>query len=148
MKYRKLRIAWSVAWGVVAVLLCVLWVRSHRVRDVFSFVDSWNHFISAGSNNGTVYFQLSGTGDHLSSFYGRWIHVSGDASEPGEVFKWQPNTPGLWGGSICFPHWFSILLIAVLTAAPWIGRRFSLRTLLIAMTLVAVGLGLIVYAMR
>ena len=22
MKYRKLRIAWSVAWGVVAVLLC------------------------------------------------------------------------------------------------------------------------------
>ena len=26
---RKLRIAWSVAWGVVAVLLCVLWVRSY-----------------------------------------------------------------------------------------------------------------------
>ena len=24
MKYRKLRIAWSVAWGVVAVLLAVL----------------------------------------------------------------------------------------------------------------------------
>jgi hypothetical protein len=29
MKYRKLRIAWSVAWGVVAVLLCMLWVRSY-----------------------------------------------------------------------------------------------------------------------
>ena len=29
MKFRKLRIAWSVAWGVVAVLLCVLWVRSY-----------------------------------------------------------------------------------------------------------------------
>ena len=29
MKYRKLRIAWSVAWGIVAVLLCVLWVRSY-----------------------------------------------------------------------------------------------------------------------
>ena len=34
MKYRKLRIAWSVAWGVVAVLLCVLWVRSYWWDDV------------------------------------------------------------------------------------------------------------------
>ena len=29
MKHRKLRIAWSVAWGIVTVLLCVLWVRSY-----------------------------------------------------------------------------------------------------------------------
>ena len=29
MKYRKLRIAWSVAWGLLAVLLFVLWVRSY-----------------------------------------------------------------------------------------------------------------------
>ena len=29
MRFRKLRIAWSVAWGVVAVLLIVLWVRSY-----------------------------------------------------------------------------------------------------------------------
>src|SRR5262245_41353475 len=29
MKFRKLRIAWSAAWGLVAVLLCVLWVRSY-----------------------------------------------------------------------------------------------------------------------
>ena len=40
--------------------------------------------------------------------------------------------------------------IAALAAAPWIrwSRRFSLRTLLIATTLVAVVLGLIVYAAR
>ena len=33
MRYRKLRIAWSVAWGVVAALLCVLWVRSYGHLD-------------------------------------------------------------------------------------------------------------------
>ena len=38
MKYRKLRIAWSVAWGAVAVLLGVLWVRSYWCRDEFT----WN----------------------------------------------------------------------------------------------------------
>jgi hypothetical protein len=29
MKYRKLRIAWSVAWGIVAALFVVLWVLSY-----------------------------------------------------------------------------------------------------------------------
>ena len=33
MRYRKLRIAWSVFCGLAAVLLIVLWVRSYRVRD-------------------------------------------------------------------------------------------------------------------
>ena len=33
VRFRKLRIVWSVAWGVVAVLLCVLWVRSYFIRD-------------------------------------------------------------------------------------------------------------------
>ena len=33
MRYRKLRIAWSVACGVLAILLCVLWVRSYFVCD-------------------------------------------------------------------------------------------------------------------
>ena len=44
------------------------------------------------------------------------------------------------------PFWLTIILFAALAAAPWIpwSRRFSLRTLLIAMTLVAVGLGLFV----
>jgi hypothetical protein len=44
------------------------------------------------------------------------------------------------------PIWFLAGLSGVLAATPWIRwiHRFSLRTLLIATTLVAVGLGLIV----
>ena len=33
MRFRKLRIAWSVAWGVACLLLIVLWVRSYRQVD-------------------------------------------------------------------------------------------------------------------
>jgi hypothetical protein len=33
MNYRKLRIAWSVGWGVLTVLLIALWVRSYRWQD-------------------------------------------------------------------------------------------------------------------
>ena len=33
MRFRKLRIAWSVVWGLAAVLLIVLWVRSYWWHD-------------------------------------------------------------------------------------------------------------------
>jgi hypothetical protein len=41
------------------------------------------------------------------------------------------------------PHWFYILMAVMVAATPWIPRRFSLRTLLIATALVAVVLGII-----
>ena len=47
---------------------------------------------------------------------------------------------------LMLPYWLLILVSTTLAAAPWIEwpRRFSLRTLLIATTLVAVALGLVV----
>ena len=45
------------------------------------------------------------------------------------------------------PYWFLILCVVVLAAVPWLplSKRFSLCTLLIATTLVAAVLGLIVW---
>jgi hypothetical protein len=37
MKYRKLRIACSVGWGVVAVLLIMLWLRSYWWENAITF---------------------------------------------------------------------------------------------------------------
>jgi hypothetical protein len=34
MRFRKLRIPWSVAWGIACVLLVVLWVRSYWWSDI------------------------------------------------------------------------------------------------------------------
>lgn len=50
-------------------------------------------------------------------------------------------------GTICIPHWFAVLIVGGIAAAPWIRRfrRFSLRTLLVAMTLVAVVLAIVVW---
>ena len=50
--------------------------------------------------------------------------------------------------SIVVPFWFPILMSAVIGGLSWLPFRFTLRTLLIATTLVAVGLGLIVWAAR
>src|SRR5262245_33973162 len=37
MKYHRLRIGWSAVWGVLAVLLLVLWVRSYSWCDIAGF---------------------------------------------------------------------------------------------------------------
>jgi hypothetical protein len=51
-----------------------------------------------------------------------------------------------WGFQIGIPYWLLTLGTAALAALPELRCHFSLRTLLIAMTLVAVALAAIVYA--
>ena len=109
MKYRKLRIAWSVTWGVVAVLLCVLWVRSYlAVHDELGIHNS-------------IYLS---DGGYIHSFEGPTL---------GDVLPAR------------LPFVIPVVVAAGLTSLPWFPFRFSLRTLLIATTLVAVVLGLIVW---
>jgi hypothetical protein len=63
-----------------------------------------------------------------------------------EFFR-PPREPYYSRQLVC-PHWLLIAGFTAVAVAPWIHWRFSLRTLLIATTLVAVGLGLFVYAAR
>jgi hypothetical protein len=143
MKYPKLRIAWSVAWGVVAVLLCVLWVRSYWRWDRVASNTQRYDAVSLGSARGGVQFERS-----VLPVVDGW--ESGLLDEPvGPIL-----TPLQWYGTptshiIYIPYWAPFLLIAVVSGLPWlVVRRFSLRTLLIATTLVAVVLGLVVWSVR
>ena len=76
-----------------------------------------------------------------------------------DAFRWEAvekSINGLYryiliptpeGYELILPIWFSAAAATFLAAAPWI-RRYSLRTLLLATTLVVVVLGAIVYATR
>jgi hypothetical protein len=68
--------------------------------------------------------------------------VLGDLREP---YFWFAARKRAAGFSIVLPMWFLILMGASIASAPWI-RRFSLRTMLIATTLISVGLGIILAA--
>jgi hypothetical protein len=69
-------------------------------------------------------------------------------------FKWEIDMLGIGVVMtpsvryVAMPYWFVAALIAVTAAVPWLRWRFSLRALLVVTTLVAVGLGLIVYIKR
>jgi hypothetical protein len=154
MKFCKLRIVWSVTWGLLAVLLVVLWVRSYWTYDQLSVLQGnggWSVVVSARGQMrwGNNYF-----GDYDSS----WSVVSKSVNNPalitGECLDY-PTIPSYRGlilrddyNHTYVPHWYAIFAFGTLASIPWLRWRFSLRTLLIAMTLVAAVLGLIVWASR
>ena len=117
MKYRKLRIAWSVIFGTPCLLLIVFWNRS--------YFQNANHFYS---------IPYSATDKVLIQ---NW---------QGELTISLSSTPRADG--VSYPHSWPVLFLLIATALPWLPSRFSLRTLLIATTLVAVLLGGIVWLSR
>ncbi len=152
MKYRKLRIAWSVFWGVGCLLLVVLWARSRHISEAA---------VLQGSS------QYLGVSSEVSRLQIGWVSgtlpqsgVTSAAIDPSTVRALDRaylETVGKLGFGIQFgtihmgfttPHWFQTLLFAALGVVPWIRWRFTLRTMLIATTLVAVVLGLALWAAR
>jgi hypothetical protein len=145
MRFRKLRIAWSLGWGLAAVLLIALWVRSYFAHDALACASGPGHLqidsgygglgISAAKR--VKHFDTGWALDSWSlgaNIYGNW------------GFKRWTNMSGSYVIVGC-PDWFVILIATTLGVCPWIrwARRFTLRTLLIATALVAVVLGLIVW---
>jgi hypothetical protein len=152
MKFRKLRIAWSVGWGILAVLLIVLWVRSYWWEDYLHINRAdWSFYIAA--QRGELMLFFGPPVDKVSM----WIDYGNQEVEHyyrnfdsllmlGFWFGVEELFPGTY--SIYLPLAFIVPVFSMLTIAPWINWRFTLRTLLIATTLVAVLLGLIGYAAR
>jgi hypothetical protein len=154
MRQIKLRIAWSVAWGVVAVLLCVLWVRSYWWDDIVYRIYPANIETSISSCYGYVFvghLDLREADDLPTPHPPTALTYICRPAKPFKLkhtFLWLQTPKAL---NVFVPFWAVILGFIFTAAAPWIGnfpRRFSLRTLLVATTLVAVALGLIVWASR
>jgi hypothetical protein len=190
MRFRKLRIAWSVFWGLAAVLLVVLWVRSYRAFDrisgyvgkhytitlsyagrlsivhphqIANSLPYWNrdsgpilpnNWTEADLKHRTVNWDDTDVvwpNRNLMGF--GWFYHELYCCMPNGEAGWNPR--GLSGRSyaadssgLMIPHWFIALLFVGLACIQSWSLRFSLRTLLIATTLVAVVLGLIVYVAR
>jgi hypothetical protein len=138
MRFRKLRIAWSLFWGVPCVLLIVLWVRSYSQVDA-AYVARWH---SAISSMGTLYIDAG-----LSWTWAATCHEFGWPALQWVVLK-NDSEVAVKEGNVAFPISRLVLLTAAFAPLSWINSRFSVRTLLIITTLVAVWLGLAVYVAR
>ena len=147
MKYRKLQIVWSIAWGVAAVLLGVLWWRSYWRADTAIWVGAKPRGLRVTVFSG--YIEFNGRSSYSGGKRLEWR-----VAQPAE------HAPPLWlktmfgfgfkPRAIVLPLWLPTILAAMLCTGPWLrwSRSFSLRTLLVAITLVAVLLGLLVSGAR
>jgi hypothetical protein len=157
LKYRKLRIAWSMGWGIVAVLLIALWMRSYSLLDdaTYTISDGAGYkFISLKDE--ILATRYPSLGDAVTQ---GWYHRTGTTEGIATLskhrsFKFLCFAFGVsdgWPYLIVVPTWFTVGLASSFAIAPWITWlrwRFSLRTLLIATTLVAIALTLVVYTAR
>ena len=137
-RFRRLRIAVSVFFGLLTVALCLLWLRSYSWIDV---VRKGTRGVASSEGKFLVndIYNLQGKGSvSTRSFAGDWIHI------------WTARQGDLVGVGLgrMIPQWPAILFAAILSAVPWLHYRFSLRTMLIATTLIAAMLGLIGYTVR
>jgi Na+/melibiose symporter-like transporter len=151
MRFRKLRIAWSVFCGVAAVLLIVLWVRSYWWYDTIGGQGPASEYSFALSHG---FLSVWGSPNLLSpQGLTKIAFVTRPAGAEPFVSSWRPyylSVPTS-GEQLLIPLWIFVLAFGTAAAVPWLpcwSKRFSLRTLLIATTLVAVVLGLIVWQVR
>jgi hypothetical protein len=144
---RGIKITWTVFCGIACVLLIVLWVRSLGAEDRLTGHLSGSHVFRIYSSRGCLIYYVPGTLGPPNSYAWRsafgaefWLQVSD--SRVASVPRVHLQSQEKW---ITLPYWLLVGLCAVVTAAPWLRWRFTLRTLLIATTLIAVALGLIVW---
>jgi hypothetical protein len=153
---RWVRIAVSALCLTACMPLVALWVRSYwyedLVRGPFSKSNSWYSRSEAGwltlglsrATKATSHWSL--ISQNIEERHrAELAHIA----EGGTVTRWPPRfgfRRQFRAYYLYLPHWFVLLMIATFAVLPWIGwsKRFSLRTLLIATMLVAVGLGIVV----
>jgi hypothetical protein len=137
LKY--LRITVTALTLTACVLLIALWVRSYWWVDAVYVA----HTYSAGCIQGNVYMMPEIANSEPA-------HVVEHDIGPIDI-RSILNSDGKTVLSVdgrVVPIWALIASIAIFAMLFWLRWRFSLRTLLIATTLVAVGLGAIAYMAR
>ena len=124
------------------VLLVALWVRSYWWFDSFgvSFGGNRAHWLGSGCGAIRYGYPFTPKGPGVG-----WKTYDTPAREWVKRERRTPSFLGFrWPRYPIMPHWFPVLITAMVAIAPWITWRFSLRTLLIASTLIAVVLGIVV----
>jgi hypothetical protein len=158
---RHIRLGCTVLCATPALLLVIPWMRSYWLVDVVAprWFYPWRIQV-VSKNGGVLVFEPRRFGTAPDVFWGwssRWIETTDlDIIGPSVLgFRFPEFEP-----YVGIPYWCPVATLAILAALPWLvlaalswlrfltlcwPKRFSLRTLLIATTAVAVALGLVVW---
>lgn len=133
-------------WGIAAVLFCMLWIRSYGAATVLA--KEFNQtaavkFVSQRGFLGVVAFDPRDS-PRRYDMYGYGDYDLDRFAKPSWEIRMHPKADVY--GQAMLPWWVVVSIVVVPSLiAPWLRWRFTLRTLLIAITLIAIVLGLIVW---
>jgi hypothetical protein len=151
---RRLRIAASVFFAVLAVAVCDFWVRSYRWSDEFEVYPAGNFFCAGISHGGRLVVGSTRAAKPPTDFLKlrSTLVVKAAPGQFDDLYSvvagfggsWRLNPPAI---VLELPSWFALALTSALAVVSWPRRtyRFRLRAMLIATTAVAIVLGLIVW---
>ena len=145
------RLAVTALSFIACVLLVAMWARSYWWQDSVNIPGTNTKNLLVGSRQGRLIISVRPfplhelvtnhdviddpkqvfVDDFGNTARARWI----------QVLRWRNGITEL-----IIPYWMVAIVAAALACLPWLRWKFSLRTLLIATTLVAAGLGAIVAA--
>jgi hypothetical protein len=133
-RFRKLRIAWSVGWSIICLLLIALWIRSYRGGDYLYWNYAYHRSIVVGSTRGQIVYYSGpftiGRSDNLrfekASEIGYEMAIRHSIVVPLlQSASFSPIRAARFpiGRSLALvvSHWFSALVTAVFSAAPLVS---------------------------
>jgi hypothetical protein len=139
---RTLRVAFSAVCGITCLLVIALWVRSYWRCDYASSINGRFELKTIRSSSGFLCLAREDV-----PFPGArvvpWRVRSLPATDWPRDWKWSWSTNKT---AVYLPYGALAPIAGLLSAVPWMPYRFSLRTLLVATTIVAMGLGILAAA--
>ncbi len=118
LRFRKVRIAWSVAWGIVAVLVVAFWARSFWWTEILTPRITNDR---SALSHGQLYFNADCM---WRSFRTRSFYVPGCGDEWMIEEVWAPdaNTIEVMQFGFRSPVWPAVVALPLMAAGPWSPR--------------------------
>jgi hypothetical protein len=145
---RGVRIGTSAFFGMLTLVMVLLWVRSYTYSDQvwLTLLPSEHINLIAADARMCVWFEHQPT-----IYWFEWrshrimAHISALSNNriPAFDLNFWPTFARLY-----IAHWVLAVAAACLAVAPWLRLRYSLRAILLAMTAIAVLVGMIAWIDR
>jgi len=123
MRFRKLRIAWSVFWALACVLLIVLWVRSYWWVEEVSLPHIHTQTVQVGYGCGDIAISVINSGSvpnvHLAADeWLRLLSLEPSLQPPSQV--WGAVMRGNGDITVFIPFWFMVPVAFGISTVPWL----------------------------
>lgn len=154
MRFKKTRVVISSLFGILCLLMIALWARSYTSGIALFVQISKTRVMLVGSELGGVYFSTADNSSGDRFYEVRTSAVDEQTQNRWKSLPWSARVfqfkvfRGLAVTSILLPHSLFVTATLLASIAPWLSYlhwRFSVKTVLIVTTLIALLLGWIMY---